>query len=654
VHPGDTIWLRGGTYHGVFSSNLNGALGAGVNDPTTKIHVRQFPGEIAVIDGGATNIDYLLQIVGTYTWFWDITLTSSSTDRTSTVPDSYPTDLQRPYDAVQIYQSGNSGTGCIFINMIVKNCGQGFGLWVNAENAEVYGCLIYYNGWMAPDRDHGHSIYSQNQPPGTRWIRDNIMFGNYDYQMHGYTESSHVDNHIIDGNINYWAAAISTSGLHPGEWIVGGNAGTGNVITNNAIYAPGGNGGFSITYGLYAPVVQNNFSGGDGTLYGFPIYLDNTAGTPTITGNKFYADDLILPSSYATLYPNNNWYLRANRPKGTWLLVRPNLYSPGRGHVAIYNWDHLNSVSVDASTILNIGDNYEIRHAMNFRGGAVASGTYAGGTISFPMTGLAAETPAGASAPSVPSPAEFAAFVVVTVGAAGPTPTPTPTQTPGPPSPTPTPTRTPTPVPPTPTRTPTSSVTSTPTRTPTATPAPATATRTPTAPPPTPTPTPTSAASTPTGTPALPPPTATPSPTRTPPPPTSTPALTPTATATSFYSLTPCRLVDTRLAVGPLGGPALVAASERTFLLGNQCGIPIGATAIAFNVTVTQATTPGYLSLAPGGAAPPTSSTINYKARQTRAKNGIVGLGPAGDLAVYCVQNSGTVDFILDVTGYFR
>src|SRR5262249_7195473 len=157
---------------------------------------------------------------------------------------------------------------------------------------------------------------------------------------------------------------------------------------------------------------------------------------------------------------------RANRPKGTWLLVRPNLYSPGRGHVAIYNWDHLNSVSVDASTILNIGDNYEIRHAMNFRGGAVASGTYAGGTISFPMTGLAAEPPAGASAPSVPSPAEFAAFVVVTVGAAGPTPTPTPTQTPGPPSPTPTPTRTPTPVPPTPTRTPTSSVTSTPTRTP--------------------------------------------------------------------------------------------------------------------------------------------------------------------------------------------
>ncbi len=44
VHPGDTIWLRGGTYKGSFSSYLNGT-------PGQPILVKQFPGELATFDG---------------------------------------------------------------------------------------------------------------------------------------------------------------------------------------------------------------------------------------------------------------------------------------------------------------------------------------------------------------------------------------------------------------------------------------------------------------------------------------------------------------------------------------------------------------------------------------------------------------------------
>ena len=40
VHAGDTIWLRGGTYQGSFTSNLNGSSG----NPIT---VRQYAGERA-------------------------------------------------------------------------------------------------------------------------------------------------------------------------------------------------------------------------------------------------------------------------------------------------------------------------------------------------------------------------------------------------------------------------------------------------------------------------------------------------------------------------------------------------------------------------------------------------------------------------------
>src|SRR4051794_17558684 len=43
VRPGDTVWLRGGTYRGTFTSRLTGAPGA----PVT---VRQAPGERATVD----------------------------------------------------------------------------------------------------------------------------------------------------------------------------------------------------------------------------------------------------------------------------------------------------------------------------------------------------------------------------------------------------------------------------------------------------------------------------------------------------------------------------------------------------------------------------------------------------------------------------
>jgi hypothetical protein len=34
-------------------------------------------------------------------------------------------------------------------------------------------------------------------------------------------------------------------------------------------------------------------------------------------------------------------------PQGTWVYSRPNKYEPGRGHVAVYNWDRRRSVEAD-------------------------------------------------------------------------------------------------------------------------------------------------------------------------------------------------------------------------------------------------------------------------------------------------------------------
>jgi len=128
----------------------------------------------------------------------------------------------------------------------------------------------------------------------------------------------------------------------------------------------------------------------------------------------------------------------------------------------------------------------------------------------------------------------------------------------------------------------------------------------------------------------------------------------PTPVATSFYTATPCRVVDTRNPTGPYGGPALSANSDRTFTVGGQCGIPPTAKAIALNLTVTQPTAAGNLRLYAGGTPLPLASAINYRAGQTRANNALAPLGAAGTLAVRCDQPSGTVQVIIDVHGYFE
>jgi hypothetical protein len=123
--------------------------------------------------------------------------------------------------------------------------------------------------------------------------------------------------------------------------------------------------------------------------------------------------------------------------------------------------------------------------------------------------------------------------------------------------------------------------------------------------------------------------------------------------ASDYFTLTPCRAIDTRFPNGPLGGPPLAAAAERTFALAGTCGIPPTARAVAVNIAVTGATAGGGLRLYPTGAAVPLVSSINFAAGQTRSGNAIVGLR-AGEFTVFDAQATGIVHFLLDVTGYFR
>lgn len=122
---------------------------------------------------------------------------------------------------------------------------------------------------------------------------------------------------------------------------------------------------------------------------------------------------------------------------------------------------------------------------------------------------------------------------------------------------------------------------------------------------------------------------------------------------TAFYTVTPCRVLDTRLPSGPLGGPALTAGEVRDLPLGGNCGIPSDAEAVVANLTVVNPSAPGYLELSVTGSFAHTS-TLNFLAGQTRANNAIVPLFGNGHTKAHLSTATGHVDLVVDVSGYFR
>ena len=120
--------------------------------------------------------------------------------------------------------------------------------------------------------------------------------------------------------------------------------------------------------------------------------------------------------------------------------------------------------------------------------------------------------------------------------------------------------------------------------------------------------------------------------------------------ASSYYTVTPCRLYDSRVP----GLPLLPGEVRVVSTYGTACGVGYGGRALALNVTATGATAAGNLRVYPAYSPVPNVSVVNYAAGQTRAGNVVIGLSPQGDLAIRASQASGTVHVILDVVGYFQ
>jgi hypothetical protein len=122
-------------------------------------------------------------------------------------------------------------------------------------------------------------------------------------------------------------------------------------------------------------------------------------------------------------------------------------------------------------------------------------------------------------------------------------------------------------------------------------------------------------------------------------------------TALAFYSLTPCRIADTRNPAGPLAGPSLGTKSMRSFAIQDSaCGLPSDAEAYSLNFAAVPKGPLGFLTAWPAGQAQPVVASLNDLTGTITANAVIV---PAGTNGAVNVFTTNATDLVIDTNGYF-
>jgi hypothetical protein len=126
-------------------------------------------------------------------------------------------------------------------------------------------------------------------------------------------------------------------------------------------------------------------------------------------------------------------------------------------------------------------------------------------------------------------------------------------------------------------------------------------------------------------------------------------------TAMTAVSVTPCRVLDTRVTSGDSAAwPALAPQSRRVFSLLGKCGLPSGAKAFFGNLTVVNGAAEGDLQVIGGHLTSTSTSSMWIPLTRARANNAHVQLSIDGLQTISVINTTtGTVHFILDISGYY-
>jgi streptogramin lyase len=126
-----------------------------------------------------------------------------------------------------------------------------------------------------------------------------------------------------------------------------------------------------------------------------------------------------------------------------------------------------------------------------------------------------------------------------------------------------------------------------------------------------------------------------------------------TATGAAFHPVIPARVQDSRPAgptVGPYASP-WTSGLSRPVRLAGAGGVPVNADGALLNVTVTNTTGVGFVTVSPSGATQPLASSLNWGPGQTVPNAVPAKIGSGGQVALAAA--GGTADVIVDVNGWY-
>lgn len=403
IQPGDTVWIRGGSYHGHVKSALVGTA-------ENRIRVRSYPGEQARIDlwnlfGGPGREFLAFDIKGNYTDYMDLEILNSN-------PHTRFTTNEDSTEGGKIIGRGQiniNGTNNRMINNVVHDLNLGIGFWRQATGGALYGNIVYNTGWDTPSRQWGNGIYTHNYDTATKWYRENIIFNTFGGGLMAYGGGSGpLSNMQFEGNV------ILQSGYAPGgtphrnylpqtDFLIGGSQKANNIaLESNCTFS----------------------SHRDNSVYiGYPWGGPN--GHLTMASNYLYSGRCEFAQPWDALRLTNNQCDRLGgahepdhgfrellNPTGLRVDVSNNIHEPGRALVVVHNWSSQLAVPV------NLGprdDRYRIYHIYDLEN-HVFDGT--GSTAVIPMKAMKPPTILGdisKLAEPIALPETFGVFLVKTI-----------------------------------------------------------------------------------------------------------------------------------------------------------------------------------------------------------------------------------------------
>ncbi len=443
VEPGDSILVQGGTYHGDFLSVLTG---------TAKRPIKVIPVDGHVVIDGASGAprNTVFTIKGAHTYYYNFEVTNSKPDRYSMQSGGRPTDVSNK-TGLGILQNQNVK----IINFIVHNhSGKGVGFWSTSVDSELYGTLIFNNGFRAKDRDHGPGLYLQNPASSDKSVRHCILSNNYTHGIQAFGTKGPVENIEISENVLF--------NNHGYNLLIGGRTRANNItVEGNVTYVTGA--GSNVKLGLNErvkngtiTVKDNKFIGGlkvvnftkwdqvifqsnvvscspkeqlqwDGVAAEFLI--DSTSALPgyrwadnqyyNMTGSRSFTVKPVKQKNKPEHFKLEQWRNRHQLDQNSSqykehppseIIVLPNEHDSHRANIVVLNFDLKDEIQLDLSSLDLPQEYIEIRNANDYFGPIPYSGIYSGDPINISM--LSYQGPNNSKRPHA-GPLEFTTFVVL-------------------------------------------------------------------------------------------------------------------------------------------------------------------------------------------------------------------------------------------------